>query len=108
PVMAWPSGREECAEAVGSLTDRERQVGSVPPIFAYPGGQCDDTVTQMLRREGFVLDFTTVRGINGLRHADRLRLRRINVGRRTSLPVLRAQLLPCSIHLARWPALAQA
>ena len=108
PIMTSLSAQEACAEAVGSLTDLERQVGSVPPIFAYPGGECDDTVTQMLRREGFVLAFTTARGINDLRHADRLRLRRINVGRRTSLPVLRAQLLPCSIHLARWPALAQA
>ncbi len=108
PIMTSLSAQEACAEAVVSLTDLERQVGSVPPIFAYPGGECDETVTQMLRREGFVLAFTTVRGINDLRHADRLRLRRINVGRRTSLPVLRAQLLPWSIHLARWPALAQA
>jgi hypothetical protein len=40
-----------------------------------------------------VLAVTTVRGGNDLRRADPLRLRRINVGGRTSTALLRAQLV---------------
>jgi len=40
-----------------------------------------------------VLAVTTERGGNDLRHADPLRIRRINVGRRARSPLIRAQLL---------------
>jgi len=43
--------------------------------------------------------FTTSRGINPIRYADLLKLRRINVGGKTTLPILRAQLLPWAKHL---------
>ena len=87
-------------EVVGSLRDLERKIGRVPPVFAYPSGACDDEVTGILDKEGFVLAFATRRGINDLRQTDRLRLRRINVGRRTTEPILRAQLLPWSRYLS--------
>ncbi len=53
----------------------------------------------MLGREGFKLAFTTSRGINNIQTADPLRMRRINVGGKTTLPILRAQLLPWAMHL---------
>jgi peptidoglycan/xylan/chitin deacetylase (PgdA/CDA1 family) len=94
------------AEAVGSLRDLEREIGPVPPIFAYPSGGFNDAVVRVLKREGFALAFTTVRGINDLGAADRLRMRRINIGRRTTLAVLRARLLPWSLYLNRWRPLS--
>lgn len=101
PLMNRVSPEEARAEAAGSLCDLEREIGSAPPIFAYPSGGFSDEVVRVLEREGFALAFTTGRGINDLRTADRLRLRRINVGQRATLPVLRAQLLPWSIVLHR-------
>ena len=44
------------------------------------------------RQAGMELAMTTDRGGNDLRRADPLRLRRINVGGRASVPLVRAQL----------------
>jgi hypothetical protein len=45
-------------------------------------------------RAGVVAAFTTERGVNDLPAADPMRLRRINVGSRSSVGLLHAQLLP--------------
>ena len=89
------------AEVVGSLDDLKRELGAPPPIFAYPSGGFDDQVVQILKQEGIVLAFTTVSGVNNLRSADPLRLRRINIGSRTTFPLFRARLLPWSMVLDR-------
>jgi peptidoglycan/xylan/chitin deacetylase (PgdA/CDA1 family) len=107
PLMNRISPEEARAEAVGSLRDLERRVpaeggwGSVLPVFAYPAGGCNGMVAHLLAREGFAAGFTTIRGVNCLASADPLRLRRINVGQRTTLSVLRAQLLSRSVYLNR-------
>jgi peptidoglycan/xylan/chitin deacetylase (PgdA/CDA1 family) len=103
PLMNRISPEEARAEAVGSLRDLEREIGSILPIFAYPSGGVNDETVRVLEHEGFALALTTVRGINDLRAADRLRLRRINVGQSTTLAVLRAQLLPWAVYLNRRP-----
>jgi peptidoglycan/xylan/chitin deacetylase (PgdA/CDA1 family) len=81
-------------EILGSLEDLTREVGPVPRVFAYPAGGENPKVTRVLAAEGFELAFTTERGTNDLQHTNWLRLRRINVGRASSLPLIRAQLLP--------------
>jgi hypothetical protein len=48
-----------------------------------------------------VLAVTTERGGNDLRHADPLRIRRINVGRRAHAPLVRGQLVWASTLAAR-------
>lgn len=84
--------REEIA---GSRDDLARELGGrVPPAFAFPGGGHEPGVGRILEDERFEVAFTTRRGPNLLPRADWLRLRRSNVGRRTTLPVLRAQLAP--------------
>ena len=85
-------------EIVGSLEDLEREIGVAPPVFAYPGGAQDGYVARILEEAGFELAFATTRGTNDLRRADWLRLRRINVGRASGLPLVRAQLLPWWPH----------
>lgn len=105
PLMNRVSPDEARAEILDSRSDLEREIGPVPPIFAYPSGHFDACVVDILDRAGFALAFTTIRGINDLGGADRLRLRRINVGRRTTLPVLRAQLASLSLALNRWQPL---
>lgn len=99
PLLNRVTVAEARSEAVGSLRDLEREIGSALPIFAYPSGGFNDEVVRLLKQAGFELAFTTVRGINDWRTADRLRLRRINVGPATTLPVLRAQLLPVTARL---------
>ena len=101
PLMNRISVEEAQSEAIGSLRDIEREVGQALPIFAYPGGSLNDLVVAALERAGFLLAFTTIRGTNDLLQADRLRLRRNNVGRRASLAVLRARLLQSSFYFNR-------
>jgi peptidoglycan/xylan/chitin deacetylase (PgdA/CDA1 family) len=108
PLMNRVGPAEVRAEAVGSLRDIERETGTAVPIFAYPSGSFNDEVVSILREEGFKLAFTTVRGLNDMPTADRMRLRRINVGRRTNLSIFRARLLPWSLYLNRWRPLSGA
>jgi peptidoglycan/xylan/chitin deacetylase (PgdA/CDA1 family) len=86
-------------EIAGARADLVRETGGCPPAFAFPGGGHDEGVLRVLADEGFELGLTTERGPNDLDRADWLRLRRTNVGRRSTVPVLRAQLRP-------WPARA--
>lgn len=88
------------AEALGSLEDLRREIGEVLPVFAYPSGGVDAQVAAQLALAGFTLAFTTERGLNDLRTADPLRLRRINVGVQTPLAALRVQLMPATAALA--------
>lgn len=87
-------------EVAGSLRDLRDQLGDVMPIFAYPGGGLTDAVVNVLRDEGVTLAFTTVRGVNRMQTADRLRLKRINVGRLASLAIIRMQLLGLTVEVA--------
>lgn len=81
------------AEIDGSRADLAREVGTAPAAFAYPSGSHSDAVVARVRTLGVQAAFTTVRGLNDLRKADRLRLRRINVGGRSSPALIRAQAL---------------
>ncbi|HSL76946.1 MAG TPA: polysaccharide deacetylase family protein [Candidatus Limnocylindrales bacterium] len=83
------------AEISGSFDDLQRETGDVAPpvrVLAYPSGAHGDSAVEAARRAGMTLAMTTRRGGNDLRRSDRLRLRRINVGGRASLPLIRAQL----------------
>jgi peptidoglycan/xylan/chitin deacetylase (PgdA/CDA1 family) len=108
PLMNRVSPEEVRAEVLGSLRDLEREIGAALPVFAYPSGGFNDEVVRILRHEGVKLAFTTVRGVNDMRDADRLRLRRINIGWRTNLSIFRARLLPWSLYMNRWRPLSGA
>jgi hypothetical protein len=70
-----------------------RELGcDAPPALAYPaGGLNDDVIAAMIELE-FRLGFTTKRGLNSPALDSPLRLKRINVGGRTTLGLLRLQL----------------
>lgn len=80
-------------EVTGSRDDLRREVGETAPAFAFPGGGRTAELVAWLPEAGFQLAFTTARGGNRLAGADWLSLRRINVGQRSSVPLIRAQLL---------------
>jgi peptidoglycan/xylan/chitin deacetylase (PgdA/CDA1 family) len=104
PLMNRISLEQARDEIRGSREDLAAQIGDTPPVFAYPGGAYSREVMQVLADEGFELAFTTCRGANDLRRCDPLQLRRINVGRRTTPELLRAQLsLPPEVANLIWP-----
>jgi peptidoglycan/xylan/chitin deacetylase (PgdA/CDA1 family) len=98
PMMDRISIEVTDEEIEGSLMDLKRETGASLPIFAYPGGQVTDGIEERLRRMGIMVAFSTNRGVNDLKRVNWMRLNRINVGPRTTLPVLRAQLLPWSSY----------
>jgi len=93
PIMNTITFDEMRAEITGSVQDLQRETGLMPNVFAYPSGIHDEEVVKAVEQSGVTLAFTTERGINQVGHTDAFRIRRINVGGRTTLPVLRAQML---------------
>ena len=94
-----PEIERELAE---SRRDLQREIGAeILPVLAYPAGGVDTQVTSAMHRAGYELGMTTRRGINQLHSAPPFLLRRINIGRRTTPGILRAQLLPQFRHFAR-------
>ena len=81
------------AEIAGSRADLARKTGQRVPAFAYPSGAASPASVRAVRAAGFTVAFTTARGVNDLRSANWLLLRRVNVSVRTPLPALRAQVL---------------
>ena len=82
-------------EIAGSSKDLERETGAIAapvPVLAYPSGAHGESAVEAARRAGMELAMTTRRGGNDMRRADRYRIRRINVGGRASVPLVRAQL----------------
>jgi peptidoglycan/xylan/chitin deacetylase (PgdA/CDA1 family) len=104
PLLPRVPDDELSAEIGDSRADLERELGAVAPVFAYPSGAHDDRVVDAVGAAGFKVAFTTERGVNVLGRDDGtwLRLRRINVGGRSNLSVLRAQLLPALARSRRW------
>lgn len=88
-------------EIEGAREDLEHEIGPTPPVLAYPSGAHGGEAVDAARRAGVLLAVTTKRGGNDLRHADPLRIRRINVGRRAHSPLVRAQLVWASVVNAR-------
>jgi len=92
------AAREEIRRSRGVL---EARIGGILPALAYPSGHLDERVAQLVREEGFEVAFTTVRGVNDLRHADPVMLRRTNIGRRTPDALIRLQMTAVSRHWNR-------
>lgn len=66
------------AELAGCKQRIEAATGRPVTAIAYPNGNYDDAVVNQSRREGYVVGFTTVRGLVSAGD-DPLRLRRLNV-----------------------------
>lgn len=101
PLLTRVSAEEVRAELAASSARLHDELGSCPPVFAYPSGAHDPAVVAEVRAAGFEIAVTTRRGVNDLRVADWLRLRRINVGS-FGTPGLRGQLAPALSYLRRW------
>lgn len=92
--------REEIA---GSWHDLGAHLGSVAPVFAYPGGHYRQETVGLVAEAGFKLAFTTQRGANDIREKQSyLELRRINVTAQATVPELRMRLLQAAPLFNAW------
>jgi peptidoglycan/xylan/chitin deacetylase (PgdA/CDA1 family) len=78
-------------EIAGSRDELAEATGAREPVFAYPSGATSRAVASCVAEAGLRVAFTTWRGVNDLRTADWLALRRINVGVGTPPSLVRAQ-----------------
>jgi len=102
PLLTRLTASQLRDELEGSMSDLEREVGEVSPALAYPNGSYSPQVLAAARRAKLSIGFTVVRGVNHLAGIDWLRLRRIHIGTRSALPVIRAQLMTYSGRRTRW------
>lgn len=102
PLMNRISIQEARSEVNGCLNDLQREIGITSKVFAYPDGQYTPEVIQVVKDAGFVMAFTTQPGINDLNHPELFLLRRNNIGRRATQPILRARLLEASVYSNRF------
>ena len=75
-----------------SRQDIRREIGTVWPVIAYPSGRasdCGDDLSPILQEEGCRLAMASIPGINVLPRSDLLRLKRIGLSTRITMPVFR-------------------
>lgn len=96
PLLHRVPGDVARGEIAGAVEDLRREIGTVPAALAYPDGGYDSQTLSIAGDAGIEAAFTTRSGINrfdAMAPADRLRLRRINVGGRVTPAVFRARLV---------------
>jgi len=101
-IMTKVTTRQMREEVQGSQEDLQREIGACLPIFCYPNGNHNDTVTSVLREQGIRLAFTTLNGRNELGSTDPLRLHRTVIMPRTTPAIFYLRLQPWVIHLDAW------
>jgi colanic acid/amylovoran biosynthesis glycosyltransferase len=102
PLLTRISASQATEEIRGSLSDIRREVGHAPPVLCYPAGDHDAAVEAAAAAAGIELAFTCMDGHTRLPTAHPLRLRRTNVSRRTTTPILRIRLHPVGAMIDRW------
>jgi glycosyltransferase involved in cell wall biosynthesis/peptidoglycan/xylan/chitin deacetylase (PgdA/CDA1 family) len=89
PLLSRVDEDRAAAEIHGSVEDLQRATGVRAAAFAFPGGDAPRDVAPALREAGIRLAFTTAPPAGA---PDPLRMGRINVARRTVLPVFAARI----------------
>lgn len=109
PDMSRLSRQEAQEEIAASFADLQRETGSVPPVFAYPGGHYNQETMRAAAHENVLLAFATLRGANDISRMHqgmvRFALRRNHMGDRATLSTLQSRLLYASRFLNRYHAL---
>jgi peptidoglycan/xylan/chitin deacetylase (PgdA/CDA1 family) len=87
------SPEDAAAEVAGSRLEIEQEIGSCPPVWAH-AGKASPAGDDALTRAGFQVAFNSEDGLNDLRWANWLDLRRITVQREDGLARFRKRLYP--------------
>jgi peptidoglycan/xylan/chitin deacetylase (PgdA/CDA1 family) len=103
PNLARLEREQARKEIAGSWHDLVTHLGSLSPVFAYPGGHYRPETVELVAEAGFRLAFTTRRGANDLREKrSHLELRRNNVTALATVAALRVRLLQAALPLNRF------
>ena len=93
PMLNQLPDDDICHEVTTSLAVLREQIASdVSRTLAYPAGGVSDAVISAMAAAGFDLAFSTQRGVNAQTFQTPFEMRRINVGARTTIGLLRMQL----------------
>ena len=93
PLLERIEPEELDDEIAGSRADLVREIGAAPAAFAYPSGSHSDVVAARVRRSGSGRHSRRSAGSTTSAGPIGIRLRRINVGGRSSPALIRAQAL---------------
>jgi peptidoglycan/xylan/chitin deacetylase (PgdA/CDA1 family) len=100
PLLASTELAAAAEELSGSIADVERELGRSDRVIAYPAGSHDDRIVELAGELRLDLAFTIDKwGGNDLGRGEWLRLRRILVSRRSTVPLMRLQLVPATSAL---------
>ncbi len=102
PILTQISPEAAKQEIRGSMQDLQREIGETLPVFAYPNGNGDERIWQILREAGVKAAFSTERGFNNLFNSNPLNLRRANVTPKSSLRIFRLRLMKSVSVLDLW------
>jgi peptidoglycan/xylan/chitin deacetylase (PgdA/CDA1 family) len=102
PALTQLPIEEARAEVRGSWADLRRELGTVLPVFAYPFGDHNDAVAEIVRAEGFEMAVTCADGYSRIPSADPVRLRRTNITLRTTPLVFRVRLTRLGSYIDKW------
>jgi len=102
PIMTQATVEQIRQEVQSSQEDLQREIGACLPIFCYPNGNHNDTVTSVLRALGIRLAFTTLSGQNELGSTHPLRLHRTVIMPRTTPAIFCLRLLRLGMRLDAW------
>jgi peptidoglycan/xylan/chitin deacetylase (PgdA/CDA1 family) len=100
PLLDQVDSRTLEDEVLGCRDDLIREIGTSPPMFAYPNGNFDRRMPSVLARGGFAAGFTTMPGLNLLGRANPAYLRREDG--RSTVRKLQVKLLEPIGRLRAW------
>lgn len=102
PLLTQLTIDEAREEINGSYNDLQREIGDILPVFAYPNGNHDANIVEILQQEQLKLAVTVLDGMNDMTKSDPLRLRRTEITRRTSLALFKIRLNYWFTYIDRW------
>lgn len=93
PILTQIPLEQVRQEVRGALQDLQREIGNVLPVFAYPNGNNNADILNIMKEEGYTLAFTAEGGFNNLNMRHPFEIHRTNITRRTNLRIFRLRLL---------------
>ncbi|RPJ66155.1 MAG: glycosyltransferase [Acidobacteria bacterium] len=103
PALTRLSTDEARAEIRQSADDVQREIGRpCPRLFAYPFGDHDDRIVDVVRQEAFSIALTCTDGLSWLPGDDCFRLRRTGITTRTTPLVFRGRMTRAGAYVDQW------
>jgi peptidoglycan/xylan/chitin deacetylase (PgdA/CDA1 family) len=93
PILTQIPLEQVRQEVRGALQDLRREIGNVLPVFAYPNGNNNVAILDVMKEEGYTLAFTAEGGFNNLNLRHPFEIHRTNITRRTNPRIFRLRLL---------------